>query len=111
MKKLFVYLKPYWKAVALAPLLMMLEVVCDLLQPTLMARIVDHGIASGNTAYILRTGALMVAIGLAGMIGGMGCTFFSSIASRNSAPISVSPSSKRRSPSPLIIWTTLRPLR
>ncbi|OPY10333.1 MAG: putative multidrug export ATP-binding/permease protein [Syntrophus sp. PtaB.Bin001] len=82
MKRLFPYLKPYWKAAVLAPLLMLLEVSCDVLQPALMARIVDRGIAGGNTAYILQIGALMIAVGLLGVIGGMGCTFFAGLASQ-----------------------------
>ncbi|WP_156417524.1 hypothetical protein [Paenibacillus etheri] len=46
MWKLKSYLRPYWVWSVLAPLMMMLEVFMDLLQPTLMASIVDHGIAS-----------------------------------------------------------------
>jgi ATP-binding cassette subfamily B protein len=82
MKRLASYLKPYWKAALLAPLLMIVEVVADLLQPTFMARIVDHGIAGGDMGFILRTGALMIGITLIGMAGGVGCTVFASVASQ-----------------------------
>jgi len=82
-KKLLSYLRPYWKAVLLAPLLMVVEVVCDLSQPALLARIVDHGIARGDTSFVFRTGMLMVAIALAGAVGGIGCTVFASSASQN----------------------------
>ena len=83
MKKLLSYLKPYWKPTLLAPILMLIEVICDLSQPTLLASIVDNGVAKSNLPYILNTGALMLGIALIGMAGGMGCSVASSIASQN----------------------------
>ncbi|WP_438316812.1 ABC transporter ATP-binding protein [Candidatus Caldatribacterium sp. SIUC1] len=83
MKKLLSYLRPYWKAVLLAPLLMVVEVLCDLAQPALLARIVDQGIARGDTQLVLHTGVLMVLVALLGMGGGIGCTVFASSASQN----------------------------
>ncbi|MBZ4645719.1 MAG: ATP-binding cassette, subfamily multidrug efflux pump [Clostridiales bacterium] len=83
MKRLALYLKPYWAAVLLAPLLMLVEVVCDLLQPTLMSRIVNIGVGSGDAGYIIKTGTLMLGIALLGMAGGIGCTIFAVIASQN----------------------------
>ncbi|MGB9792608.1 MAG: ABC transporter ATP-binding protein, partial [Thermacetogeniaceae bacterium] len=85
MIKLLRYLKPYWKPALLAPLLMLLEVATDLIQPTLVARIVDKGIATGNLPYILHTGALMVGTALLGLAGGFGCMLTSSIAATNFA--------------------------
>ena len=38
------YLKPYWFLALMSPVSMFLEVGMDLLQPTLMARIVDEGV-------------------------------------------------------------------
>lgn len=76
------YLKPYWKAVLCAPLLMVLEVVCDLAQPTLLARIVDWGIAQGDVHLVFRTGLLMIGIASVGLLGGIGCTVAASIASQ-----------------------------
>ncbi|WP_094548634.1 ABC transporter ATP-binding protein [Petroclostridium xylanilyticum] len=83
MKRLALYLKPYWAAVLLAPLLMLVEVVCDLLQPTLMSRIVNIGVGSRDAGYIIKTGTLMLGIALLGMAGGIGCTIFAVIASQN----------------------------
>ncbi|SEM67152.1 ATP-binding cassette, subfamily B [Syntrophus gentianae] len=83
MKRFHPFLQPYWKSALMAPLFMMLEVTCDLLQPTLMARIVDKGIAGGNTDLILGTGVLMTAVALIGVGGGLGCTFFACHASQN----------------------------
>ncbi len=56
----------------LAPILMLIEVICDLSQPTLLASIVDNGVAKkSNLPYILNTGVLMLGIALIGMAGGM----------------------------------------
>lgn len=78
MFRLLEYIKPYWKAALVAPLLMALEVAADLLQPMLMARIVDRGIAGGDLLLIVRTSLLMIGIALVGVAGGIGCMIFSS---------------------------------
>lgn len=65
----------------IAPLMMFLEVNMDLRQPTLMAKIIDIGIANNDKAYILATGSNMILSALFGIIGGIGCSFFASIAS------------------------------
>jgi ATP-binding cassette subfamily B multidrug efflux pump len=83
LRKLLAYLKPYWKLVVLAPLLMIVEVIVDLLQPTLLAKIVDVGIAGQDLTLVMRTGLFMIGIALIGMLGGMGCTVAASIASQS----------------------------
>lgn len=82
MIRLLRYLRPHWKAAILAPLLMVLEVVMDLLQPALMASIIDHGVMAGDFAHIGRTGLIMITVALIGIIGGVGCTIYSSIAAQ-----------------------------
>ncbi|MEG1396981.1 MAG: ABC transporter ATP-binding protein, partial [Oscillospiraceae bacterium] len=60
LKKLSVYLKGYGKSAAIAPVLVVLEVVCELALPLLMARIIDVGInGTGGMPYILTVGAIM----------------------------------------------------
>lgn len=83
MKKLSSYLKPYWKTTVLAPLLMLFQVITELLQPKLMADIIDKGVARGNLHYIVQTGTLMIAIALVGVLGGFGAVTFSSIAAQS----------------------------
>lgn len=83
MKTLARYLKPYWLFAVLAPLFMVVEVICDLSQPTLLARIVDEGIARGDFSLVLKTGILMLIVALIGAVGGIGCTVFASYASQN----------------------------
>jgi ATP-binding cassette, subfamily B, multidrug efflux pump len=82
MRKLIKYVRPYWLATLLAPLLMMLEVAMDLMQPRFMASIIDEGVKTGNLGHIQQVGLWMVVTTLVGLIGGVGCTVFSSIASQ-----------------------------
>jgi len=65
------FLKPYWRWAAIAPLLMLLEVAMDLMQPRLVARIVDVGIAHLDLRIVLQTGLLMVGLAIVGAFGGM----------------------------------------
>jgi ATP-binding cassette subfamily B protein len=63
-KKLFPYLKGYGIYAVLAPLAIILEVVLEIFLPFLMARIIDIGIGGNDMDYVLRTGALMVAMAI-----------------------------------------------
>ncbi|MCM3174317.1 ABC transporter ATP-binding protein [Paenibacillus sp. MER 99-2] len=72
------FLTPYKSAAILAPLLMVLEVAMDLLQPKLMSSIVDDGVLAGDLSHIIRTGLFMLLFALIGWVGGAGCTLFSS---------------------------------
>lgn len=83
MRKLAKYLKPYWIAVIFAPLSMMIEVFTELMQPKLMASIVDDGVANGNISFIVKTSIIMIGIALIGVLGGICATIFSSKASHN----------------------------
>ncbi|MFE0560739.1 ABC transporter ATP-binding protein [Paenibacillus sp. NPDC058910] len=82
MLKLFRYLRPHWAAALLAPLLMLLEVAMDLLQPILMASIIDQGVLQNDTSHILHTGLIMLGAAAIGLLGGLGCTIYSSVASQ-----------------------------
>lgn len=81
MKLIFKFIKPYILFALLAPLFMLLEVFMDLMQPTLMARIVDEGIVPLDMNIIVQTGLIMVGITLIGLIGGIACAVFSTFAS------------------------------
>lgn len=74
------YLKKYWYAALLAPLLMIVEVYGDLTIPKLVARIIDEGIALGNEAIVQELGLRIILLTLLMLIGGVGCAIFSSIA-------------------------------
>ncbi|MEK0313535.1 ABC transporter ATP-binding protein [Cohnella sp. 56] len=82
MRELIRYLRPYRAASILAPLLMVLEVAMDLLQPRFMAGIVNDGVVGGRLGAIWQHGTWMVGAALVGLIGGVGCTVFSTFASQ-----------------------------
>ncbi|MDP9351400.1 MAG: ABC transporter ATP-binding protein, partial [Chloroflexota bacterium] len=67
-RRLATYLRPYWHWAVLAPLLMALEVAMDLMQPRLVQRIIDQGIARGDMGLVVTTTLWMV--------GGVGCGVF-----------------------------------
>lgn len=83
--KLSKYLKPYKHFAVLAPILMILEVAMDLVQPTIMQKIIDDGIIMNNTLYIVGMFIVMIACAIIGWLGGAGCNFFSSKAAVNFA--------------------------
>ena len=68
MKKLLKYLKGYEKETILALLFKMLEATFELIVPLVVAGIVDVGIPNRDTAYIWRMCAVMVALGLIGLV-------------------------------------------
>jgi len=82
MFRLFRYARPYWYLVLLGPLLMLLEVSSELIQPRLMATIVDQGIAKGDLPLIFRTGGIMLLVAAVGMLFGVAMIVVTSIASQ-----------------------------
>ena len=54
-RKLARFLRPYRLWAVLAPLLMMLEVAMDLMQPRLIQRIIDQGIDQNDLTVVLIT--------------------------------------------------------
>jgi len=81
--KLASFLKPYWLPALLAPLLMLLEVAMDLQQPRFQQLLVDVGIAHHDQAFVLHTCLRMIGVACLGVVGGVGCTIFSTIAALN----------------------------
>ena len=69
-------MKPYWGLAVLAPLMMVIEVVMDLIQPRLMEQIIDVGIANRDMDLVIRTGLIMVGVAVVGLVGGGLCTVF-----------------------------------
>ena len=77
MKKLLVYLRPYRLQAILAPCFKLLEAVFELLVPLNMADIIDTGISSGDTAYILTKCLVLVLLGLCGFASATCAQYFS----------------------------------
>lgn len=76
------YLKKYWFYCLLAPLFMMGELSMDLLQPDMMATIVDDGVLASNMEVILSEGIRMVLLVLFGGTCGVLCGVFANIAAQ-----------------------------
>ncbi|HNT26090.1 MAG TPA: ABC transporter ATP-binding protein [Anaerolineales bacterium] len=73
------FIKPYWRWAVIAPLLMVLEVSMDLLQPRMVQRIVDEGIARLDLNLVLQTGLLMFGLAVVGAFGGMSNGIFTEL--------------------------------
>lgn len=83
MSKVLKYLKKYWYFAVLSPLFMILEVSMDLVQPSLMSRIVDDGIVGQNFGIILNLGIQMLIFTLLGCVGGILSGVFGNLAAQN----------------------------
>ncbi|MGA2642859.1 MAG: ABC transporter permease, partial [Spirochaetia bacterium] len=71
------YLWPFLAAVAC----LSVESVCDLLQPTIMARIVDSGVAARDLAIVIRWGLVMLCVAALGAAGATGRNLIASTVS------------------------------
>lgn len=83
MSKVLKYLKKYWYFAVLSPLFMILEVSMDLLQPSLMSRIVDNGVLDKNIELIVELGIQMLIFTVIGCVGGVLSGVFANLASQN----------------------------
>ncbi len=84
MFKLTRFLKDYKKQVFLGPFFKLCEAILELLLPFLMKELIDKGIASGNTGYIIRMGVLMLFTTILGLACALVCQYYASIASQGS---------------------------
>ncbi|MBD0747179.1 ABC transporter ATP-binding protein [Streptomyces sp. CBMA152] len=70
------HLVPYRKPIALLVLLQLLQTCATLYLPTLNADIIDNGVVSGDTGYILEYGGVMIAVSLVQVVCNVGAVFF-----------------------------------
>lgn len=77
LQKLFRYVEKYRKYMVLAIFCIVTETIFELIIPLIMADIIDIGVASGNKAYILQKGILMVVCALISLLLGVGSAKFS----------------------------------
>jgi ATP-binding cassette subfamily B protein len=75
------YLRPYVPQLVAVVVLQLAQSVAALFLPTLNAAIIDQGVATGDTGYIWRTGAVMLAVSLLQIAGQVGATWFGARAS------------------------------
>lgn len=76
MAKLAKFLSPYRTFVALVIALTFVQTMSSLYLPNLMSDIVDTGIIRGNEGYILREGAVMLAVTLLGGIASVFASYY-----------------------------------
>ena len=76
MKRLLGYLRKNLKETILAPLFKMLEASFELAIPLVVARMIDVGIGSRDTRYILKMGGLMILLGIIGFISALTAQYF-----------------------------------
>jgi ATP-binding cassette subfamily B multidrug efflux pump len=81
MKRYFPFFLKYKKALLLAPLLVIIDVFCEIVQPELMSKIVDTGVGHKDLTYIYQTGGIMILLSLIAIAANIGNIYYSSHAS------------------------------
>ena len=76
------YLKKYWLYCLLAPLFMLGELSMDILQPDMMATIVDEGVLASDMQVVWSVGIRMMALVVFGATCGVLCGIFANVAAR-----------------------------
>ena len=76
------HLQGYKKDAVKAPILIVLEVICELLLPLVMAEIVDTAIPSGDVQYIFQLGAIMLLLAGISMACGVLASKYAAFASQ-----------------------------
>lgn len=82
MKFLNKYIKKYWKPFFLAVFCLTIEAVCDLLQPTIMAKIVDVGVKNKDLKFVLQMSYVMLGVTALGALGAVSRNILASIVSQ-----------------------------
>ncbi|AQR97577.1 ABC transporter ATP-binding protein [Clostridium saccharoperbutylacetonicum] len=76
MTRLMKYFEPYILFILLAVMLLFGQAICDLSLPDYMSDIVNKGIATNNSLYIIKTGFKMIGISLVSAIFSVAVGFF-----------------------------------
>lgn len=70
-RRIFQEVKEFKIPSLITPIFMILEVICEMVIPFLMASIIDEGVNAGNMDHIVKTGAVMLVVALFGLICGL----------------------------------------
>ena len=76
MNRLFVYLKDYKKETILGPLFKLLEASFELFVPLVVASMIDVGIKTGDTGYIIRMCLVLISLGVIGLVCSITAQYF-----------------------------------
>lgn len=80
--KFAVFLKPYKKETILGPLFKLIEAILELLLPTMVALMINHGVGRGDTHYVWQLGLLMLLMTILGFGSSLVCQFYAARASQ-----------------------------
>jgi ATP-binding cassette subfamily B multidrug efflux pump len=69
-------LRPYRNAILVVVALQLMQTLATLYLPTLNANIIDYGVVRGDTSYIAKTGAVMIAVTLVQIVCAIGAVYF-----------------------------------
>lgn len=83
MKTVFSYAKPYKWPIVIALILMLIELSVELIQPLLIAKIIDDGITAGNRETIILYGSIMMGLALLALVSGVVNSFFAAHAAQS----------------------------
>jgi ATP-binding cassette subfamily B protein len=75
------HLRPYRAVLAAVVVLQLFGTIASLYLPTLNADIIDNGISKGDTGYIIRIGAWMLAVTIAQVVCSAAAVYFGARAS------------------------------
>ncbi|WP_176710094.1 hypothetical protein [Streptomyces sp. Wb2n-11] len=82
-------LRPYARTTALVVVLQLVQIPATLYLPTLDADIINNGVLTGDTGYVLSTGGVMLAVTLLQILAAATAVFFGTrVASPSTAPTS-----------------------
>ncbi|KIL47080.1 ABC transporter ATP-binding protein [Jeotgalibacillus campisalis] len=83
MKRIFPFLTPYRIAIIIALSLMLMELVVELIQPLLIARIIDDGILEQDVSVVILWGSVLIGCSLLAFAAGVTNSFYSSHVSQS----------------------------
>jgi ATP-binding cassette subfamily B protein len=83
MKTVFSYAKPYKFYIVIALILMLLELMVELMQPLVIASIIDKGIVARDQDVIIQLGIVLMALSVIAFISGIVNSYFAAHASQN----------------------------
>lgn len=79
MKRFFSFFKGYVYQTVLAPFFKLLEALNELIVPLIVAKIIDKGIAYGQTGYVVKMCLVLVGLGAMGLVFATVAQYFSAV--------------------------------
>ena len=75
-RKLSSYIGEFKKNSIITPIFMVLECICEVIIPLLMAMIIDNGLSNSDMGYVAKIGLLMLVVAMLSLVcGALGAKF------------------------------------